>query len=711
MSAIDFVIRSSAGSMRKGEVDRQGVSKIQIETYSDVSLHAEKTQLRGYTRDGKDLIIDLADGTKVVLEGFFLGDGTPVAQLYLSAGGEIQEVTFNGSDGNILFAQYSDPQPWQKWSDVDGLVFFDRAEPMVFAQAGAEGEASMLATLAPGLLGGGAAGLGAAGALAVGAVGVSQLLDGSGSGAGDNSGSGDISDGGTGDGGNDNGGGNNGGGNNDGGNTGGGNTPVSPNNLTANKIAGGTDKIVNEVEAEQSIEFHGTATPDSKIDVLWAGATKTVYADADGKWSATFDKALVPENAEGIQQADVLATFPDGTTDSKKLDVQYDTVVRDFAINDPVEGDDIINSAERADGVPISGTAEPASEIVVELNDLKYFTKSDADGNWSVDVPAANLPTGTHDLTVKVTATDPVGNVDTLTKDLKIDTEVQNFAQSPVNGGDVVSAMNTDQTAVLSGTVEPGSTVVVTIDGEDYPATVTGSTWTLDLPQEVLDTMEGKEDTLNYKVKATDPVGNSTEVSGSFDYDFDAPDAPTGVEYTRNVQNHDTTAITVSTDSTDIDVKMLKDGGSLSEIKETVTEVNGNKLVSFEEQHAVPDGSALVVTAQDNNGNYSSTLFVTEDDNSVNIALDASGLQGKNLQAVDLSFVSGSELTITEADLKALEYIGDAFTVHGDSNDNVVMAGAQKQAQTEMINGQQYHVYTFGDAVKVIVDDEINVST
>jgi hypothetical protein len=54
-------------------------------------------------------------------------------------------VTFDGADGDILFASYAAPQQWDKWSDLDDLIFLDRPDVMVADYAvGSENETSTL---------------------------------------------------------------------------------------------------------------------------------------------------------------------------------------------------------------------------------------------------------------------------------------------------------------------------------------------------------------------------------------------------------------------------------------------------------------------------------------------------------------------------------------------------------------------------------------
>ncbi|MBK5986316.1 Biofilm associated protein, partial [Acinetobacter baumannii] len=117
------------------------------------------------------------------------------------------------------------------------------------------------------------------------------------------------------------------------------------------------------------------------------------------------------------------------------------------------------------------------------------------------------LPTladGPH--TITVTATDAAGNVGNDTAVVTIDTvaPVVSFTDASTN----------DTTPALTGTIDdPTATVVVTVDGVDYPALNNGDgTWTL--ADNTLPVLADGPHTVS--VTATDVAGNvSTPVTGT----------------------------------------------------------------------------------------------------------------------------------------------------------------------------------------------------
>ena len=77
-------------------------------------------------------------------------------------------------------------------------------------------------------------------------------------------------------------------------------------------------------------------------------------------------------------------------------------------------GDDLINAAEAAGGIDVSGTAEIGSTLTVNGAAVTV----DASGGWTTSV----APAGDGPLTVTAVATDAAGNSATATHALTVDT-------------------------------------------------------------------------------------------------------------------------------------------------------------------------------------------------------------------------------------------------------------------------------------------------
>ncbi|PRY76776.1 Ig-like domain-containing protein [Marivita geojedonensis] len=202
--------------------------------------------------------------------------------------------------------------------------------------------------------------------------------------------------------------------------------------------------------------------------------------------------------------------------------IQIDTVSGVTVNTTIIETDGIINADERSDGVEITGTTDPGSTVVVEMNGYSRTAFVDAQGNWSVTFIATEIPVGEQDLTINATATDQVGNVSTTSGEVRLDTWVRNFdITSEAGGADgVVNAEEATQGMTVTGTTEPGATVVVTLGGVSSDASVDASdNWTVTFLSGELPT---GEQTATLTASSTDLAGNTATETRSVIFDTDA---------------------------------------------------------------------------------------------------------------------------------------------------------------------------------------------
>ncbi|ENX36007.1 BapA/Bap/LapF family prefix-like domain-containing protein, partial [Acinetobacter courvalinii] len=171
---------------------------------------------------------------------------------------------------------------------------------------------------------------------------------------------------------------------------------------------------------------------------------------------------------------------------------------------DPVTADNVLNAAESASTVKVTGTltgipADAASTVVTLVINGKTYTATvdTATGKWTADVAGSDL-LADSDKTIdaKVTFTDAAGNSSNVTDTQTYNVDVTAPAVpeiDPINGKDPIT-----------GTAEPGSTVTVTFpDGStvQVPTDPTTGEWTVPNPG-------GLKDGDTIKVIATDPAGN-----------------------------------------------------------------------------------------------------------------------------------------------------------------------------------------------------------
>lgn len=252
----------------------------------------------------------------------------------------------------------------------------------------------------------------------------------------------------------------------------------------------GGDDIITAAEAAAGVAITGTAEAGASVEVTVEGVTRTTTANGDGTWSVTYEAGSLPD---GEYDADISVTSTDavGNTATATSTIEVDTDAGFVQLDEaPIEGDDIINHDERADGVTITGTATAGETVTVTLGGFSDTVIADADENWSLVVSANDIPEGTGNLDVTASISDDLGNTESDSDTVELDTVVENYEFETLQTSDDV--VNIDELAAgftLAGTVEEGSTVTVEIDGTDYPASVDDDgNWSLTLDGDDLGT-------------------------------------------------------------------------------------------------------------------------------------------------------------------------------------------------------------------------------
>ncbi|RKM80458.1 BapA/Bap/LapF family large adhesin [Alteromonas sp. BL110] len=324
-------------------------------------------------------------------------------------------------------------------------------------------------------------------------------------------------------------------------------------------------------------ELTGTVDDLSAIVVVTIdGVDYTATNNGDGSWTLADD--AVATLADGSYTATVTATDADGNVGSNSGTVVIDTTPP------------AIPTVDAGNGTEITGTAEAGATVNVDVDGdgtPDFTVTADGDGNWSV-TPDTPLADG---VIVTVTATDAAGNISNPASDT-VD------AVAPTVTFDDLTT--NDTTPALTGTVDDGNaTVVVTINGIDYPATNNGNgTWTL-TDDEVTALAEG---TYTATVTATDPDGNTATNTGTVIVDTTAPAIPTvdagnGTEITGTAEAGATVNVDVNGDGTP-DFTVIADG-------------DGNWSVTPDTP--IADGVVVTATATDEAGNTSGPASDTVD--------------------------------------------------------------------------------------------------
>ncbi|MGR3492469.1 MAG: hypothetical protein ACU0DW_10450, partial [Shimia sp.] len=269
-------------------------------------------------------------------------------------------------------------------------------------------------------------------------------------------------------------------------------------------------------------------------------------------------------------------------------------------------------------------------------------------------------------------------------------------------------------------TVEANSTLVVTFDGSfTYNVTADANgAWTLDIPG---DDMRFEEYTATLSIVATDPHGNTATVNGSFDIDASGPGAAPIIIGLFHPDTGPRSLSALSAPEEPFSISEVTQAGAVQSVMTVTTldQVRGEQ--DFDLQSPVSDGSNLVVTAEDDNGNTASTLVILEwDGRGKDINLENTGLDQFEITALDLDEFSDSQVTLTPELVASMAKYSDEFVISGGSDDTVTMLGATLNmvddgsgnmiGETRQIGSTTYDVYTLGtDGVTVIIDQDIDL--
>lgn len=467
-----------------------------------------------------------------------------------------------------------------------------------------------------------------------------------------------------------------------------------------------TDDIVNAAEASDGVVITGTSTPNQMVDVTLDGVSKTVQTDAFGVWRANY---AAGEIRPGEYEAQITAYTVDaaGNELTRSDTVLVDTFVRNFAVSaNPVTADNIVNDVEQGQGVTLSGTTEPGATVTVVVEGISRVASVDTAGNWSASFSAFDLPDGTYTTTAQISTQDRAGNTATTTKTFQVDTEVVPLTSTSQPGGTdgIVGEAEAAQGFTLTGQVEQGSTVVVTIAGQQMQAQVSAAgAWSVAVPPSVIPTVDGES--VSIQIAATDTAGNTKSITETMVVDNVAPDAPDMTAITRD-QSQAVRGIILENTGDDVVIERVSNTGSQNvSYDDQDNTFTGETTYNFAQ--VVPDGSHLVITATDAAGNSSGTYVVVDDPNTSqsNVTL-AGNLGGREIDAIDLEFTEEATLTITEAQIVAMTGEDNTVRVLGNTDDSVRITGATRTG-TRFEDGQSYDVYDLGDAT-VLIDDDIN---
>ncbi|MCV7761272.1 Ig-like domain-containing protein, partial [Pluralibacter gergoviae] len=288
--------------------------------------------------------------------------------------------------------------------------------------------------------------------------------------------------------------------------------------LTIDPVSG--DNMLNAAEASQPLIISGTSSAEAGqvVNVTFNGRDYTATVGSDGRWSLEVPASGLAGMDNGPAQVAASVSDRAGNPTSAGSSVLVDTAVPQITIN-TIAGDDIINSAEHNQALLIAGKAsgaEAGDAVKITLNGREYLTVLDANGNWSVGVPAADVKAlAEQPHTVTVTVTDKAGNANSLSHDVTVNLAQPTLTINTVSGDDVINSAEKGENLIVSGTasgVKAGTDVSITLNGNTYHATVgDNGTWSTAVPAN--DVKALGEARYDIRASVTDGAGNSGSAS------------------------------------------------------------------------------------------------------------------------------------------------------------------------------------------------------
>ncbi|MGR5931842.1 Ig-like domain-containing protein [Enterobacter asburiae] len=290
------------------------------------------------------------------------------------------------------------------------------------------------------------------------------------------------------------------------------------------------DNVLNAAEKGQDLVLSGTTSnveAGQTVTITFAGKTYTTTVDASGDWTWTVPAADLSGLKDGDASVQVSVTSVNGNAASSAQEFSVDTTAPTVTIN-TISHDNMLNAAEAAQDLTLSGTstAEAGQTVTVTFNGNQYTAQVQADGSWTLDVPAADMA-GIADGSAAVTATvsDKAGNPASAGSSVLVDTTVPQISFNIVAGDDVVNIAEHGQALIVSGKVtgaQAGDVITVTLNGKDYTAMLDASgSWSVGVPAADVGALVNGEQTISATL--TDKAGNSTTATHAFDVSLIAP--------------------------------------------------------------------------------------------------------------------------------------------------------------------------------------------
>ncbi|HAT3924295.1 TPA: Ig-like domain-containing protein [Citrobacter amalonaticus] len=293
------------------------------------------------------------------------------------------------------------------------------------------------------------------------------------------------------------------------------------------------DDVINAAEQGADLVLSGTTTnveAGQTVTVMFNGRPYTATVDNNGEWTLTVPPADLAGITDGSARVEVSVSNAAGNSASVTHDYSVDTTAPVITIS-TIAADDILNATEAQADLVITGTTTaPAGQIVtVTINGNDYTALVQANGSWSVTVPAAEAGALTSG-DVTATVSDAAGNTGSASHALTVDTTSPVVTISTVASDDIINSAEHGQTQIISGSASgaaAGDAVTVTVNGKDYTTVVDAAgNWSVGVP--AADISGLNDGTTTIAVTVTNAAGNSGSATHDVTVDTAAPSVTVG---------------------------------------------------------------------------------------------------------------------------------------------------------------------------------------
>ncbi|NRA69546.1 MAG: Ig-like domain repeat protein, partial [Gammaproteobacteria bacterium] len=274
-------------------------------------------------------------------------------------------------------------------------------------------------------------------------------------------------------------------------------------------------ELLDGITKEKELTFIGQGENGAEIIFIIDGQRKVTTVQ-DGQWAITTEQLSDGQHTYSVTQIDLAGNETEALSGTVVVDTNTTLTGGLDTISDSgLNNDDGVTRYSK----PIfSGSAEKGSEVVLTINGHQYITVVDSVGNWKI-VVTDTLPDNSEinpEYHYTIVSQDIAGNTAEVNGQITVDTAAPiSFSYQLDSDSDSGKYQDDAITNILqptfSGTVEAGVQVILTIDYQNYVATVgADGQWTVKVTKDL--PLNGEH---NYTITAIDLAGNETKGTGS----------------------------------------------------------------------------------------------------------------------------------------------------------------------------------------------------